>query len=224
MHEIWCFSTSCTNIDFCLGNLSDSFLSQGSKSWLRWDAWDPMTSFNSWFNVLWCKVQVVSRALIGLLTIVAITFVFLRCSATANRIMPVTYIVLLLGLLCGTAGKFCIDTLGGNGNIWVMWWEVFCALHFLCNVFTSTLYLILYGSVDVSQGAKRKTRLPYCIRQVVFFAILFLLLPVFCGLLPFASLGEWKHHFVVWVTDLGYWWWKVATGVLRRAASFYSTR
>ncbi|KAB2597296.1 protein CPR-5-like [Pyrus ussuriensis x Pyrus communis] len=178
---------------------------KGSKSWLRWEAWDPMTSFNSWFNVLWCKVQVVSRALIGLLTIVAITFVFLHCSATAKRIMPVTYIVLLLGLLCGTAGKFCIDTLGGNGNIWVMWWEIFCALHFLCNVFTSTLYLILYGSVDASQGAKRKTRLPYCIRRVVFFAILFLLLPVFCGLLPFASLGEWKHHFVVWVTDLGYW-------------------
>ncbi|XP_041003694.1 protein CPR-5-like isoform X2 [Juglans microcarpa x Juglans regia] len=161
----------------------------------------PMASFNSGLHVLRCQVQVVSRMLFGVLMIVAIACLLLQRSASAKQMMPITFMLLLLGVACGFAGKLCVDTLGGSGYHWLLNWEILCVLHFISNVYTPFLFLVLHGPVNVSQGTKGKAIFPYWIRRVMFYAIMFLFLPLFCGLVPFASLGEWKDHFLLLVTD-----------------------
>ncbi|XP_022133272.1 protein CPR-5 [Momordica charantia] len=172
---------------------------QDSKSW--WIP-NPMASFNSGLHMIRCQVQVVSRMAFGVIMILAIAYLLLQRSATSNQAMPVTFIVLLLGVACGLAGKLCIDTLGGSGLLWLMYWETLCLLHLFANIFTSALFLILHGPVGVSQGKSRRTIFPYWIRRVVFYAILLVFLPLVCGLVPFAGVGEWKDHFFLLITDM----------------------
>ncbi|XP_022871772.1 protein CPR-5-like isoform X1 [Olea europaea var. sylvestris] len=162
-----------------------------TKSW-----WMPksMATFSSGLQLLRCQVQVLSRMLFAGLMIGAIAFLLIQRSAVTNQTMPITFIMLLLGVGCGYAGKFCIDTLGGSGNHWLMYWEVLCLLHFLSNIWTSALFLILYGSINVSDKVKDSTIFPYWIRRFMFFTTL-LLLPLLCGFMPFASPGEWINHF-----------------------------
>ncbi|RVW55058.1 Protein CPR-5 [Vitis vinifera] len=54
-----------------------------------------------------------------------------QVSASSKQTMPVTFIILLLGVVCGVAGKFCVDTLGGSGYHWLLYWEALCLLHFM---------------------------------------------------------------------------------------------
>ncbi|KAK4585335.1 hypothetical protein RGQ29_022841 [Quercus rubra] len=169
-----------------------------SKSW--WIP-SPMASFNSGLHVLRCQVQVVSRMLFGVFMIITIAFLLLQRSSTTKQIMPVTVMLLLLGIACGLAGKLCVDTLGGSGYYWLLYWEILCVLHFFSNVCTSTLFHFLHGSLNLSQGTKGNAIFPYWIRRFLFYAILLLFLPLFCGLVPFASFGEWKDHFLLLVTD-----------------------
>ncbi|KAF5480761.1 hypothetical protein F2P56_001478 [Juglans regia] len=171
------------------------------KEYKSWWIPKPMASFNSGLHVLRCQVQVVSRMLFGVLMIVAIACLLLQRSASTKQIMPITFMLLLLGVACGFAGKLCVDTLGGSGYHWLLNWEILCVLHFISNVYTPFLFLVLHGSVNVSQGTKGKAIFPYWIRRVMFYAVMFLFLPLFCGLVPFASLGEWKDHFLLLVTD-----------------------
>ncbi|KAL6223018.1 hypothetical protein ACLB2K_006408 [Fragaria x ananassa] len=175
--------------------------SKDLKSW-----WNPMASFNSGYHVLRCQVVVLSRMVFGFFMIFAIAYLILQRSAGSKQTMPVTFIVLLLGIACGLAGKYCVDTLGGSGYHWLIYWETLCLLHFLCNVFTSVLFHILHGPVDVSPRMKGNSVFPYWIRRLAFYGITFLFLPLLCGLLPFASLGEWKHHFLLLVTNVDYYW------------------
>ncbi|KAG7026808.1 Protein CPR-5, partial [Cucurbita argyrosperma subsp. argyrosperma] len=163
-----------------------------SKSW--WIP-NPMASLNNGLHMLSCQVQVVSRMAFGVILILAIAYLLLQRSSASNQAMPVTFIVLLLGVACGLAGKLCIDTLGGSGLHWLMYWETLCILHLFANIFTSTLFRILHGPVKVSQGKNGNTILPYWIRRAVFYALLLVFLPLLCGLLPFAGVGEWKDHF-----------------------------
>ncbi|KAL6219871.1 hypothetical protein ACLB2K_007630 [Fragaria x ananassa] len=142
--------------------------SQDSKSW-----WNPMSSFNSGYQVLRCQAEVVSRMVFGFFMIFAIAYLILQRSAGSKQTMPVTFIVLLLGIACGWAGKFCVDTLGGSGYHWLIFWETLCLLHFFCNVFTSVLIHILHGPVDVSPGTKGDSIFPYWIRRLVFYGITF---------------------------------------------------
>ncbi|KAK0608487.1 hypothetical protein LWI29_031453 [Acer saccharum] len=173
--------------------------SQESKSW-----WIPNTvsSFNSGWHTIKCQVQVVSRMLFGFLMIITIAYLLLQRSGSSSRqTMPITFILLLLGFACGFAGKLCIDTLGGSGYLWLLYWESLCLVHFFANVWTSALFRILHGPVNVSQGMKGHTIVPYWIRRSLFYATMLLFLPLVCGLLPFASLGKWIDHFVVLVFD-----------------------
>ncbi|XP_022739926.1 protein CPR-5 [Durio zibethinus] len=163
-----------------------------TKSW--WIP-KPVASFNFGFHTLKCQVQVVSRMMFGVLMILAVAYLLIQRSATSKQTMPVTFILLLLGIACGLAGKFCVDTLGGNGYCWLFYWEILCLLHFLSNVFTSVLFFILHGPVNVSQGMTQSTLLPFWIRRSLFYSIMLFVLPLFCGLTPFASLSEWKDHF-----------------------------
>ncbi|PHU00551.1 hypothetical protein BC332_30338 [Capsicum chinense] len=168
------------------------------KSW-----WMPksMASINSGLQLLWCQFQVLSRMLFGAFMILAIAYLLLQRSATSNQTMPVTSILLLLGVGCGFAGKFCIDTLGGSGYRWLIYWESLCLLHFFSNVCISALFLILNGPVIVSEKNTRDRTFPYWMRRSMFYTTTLLFLPLLCGLMPFAGPGEWKDHFSSLVLD-----------------------
>ncbi|XP_075510340.1 protein CPR-5 isoform X2 [Primulina tabacum] len=162
-----------------------------SKSW-----WMPtsMSTFTSGLQIFRCQIQVLSRMLFGIILIGAITFLLIQRSSTTHQTMPITFIVLLLGVGCGYAGKFCIDTLGGSGNHWLIYWEAICLLHFFSNVFHSTLFVALNGPVTAVESLEEKTMLPYWARRLIFYSVL-LSLPLLCGLMPFASFWEWIDHF-----------------------------
>ncbi|KAM0934015.1 hypothetical protein DsansV1_C33g0224311 [Dioscorea sansibarensis] len=162
-----------------------------SKSW--WVP-KPMASFNSGWLMLRCHTVILTRLSFGLLMILVVAYSVFQRSATSGPIMPVTFILLLLGALCGAAGKLCVDTLGGNGYRWLVYWETFCLVHFLANVFPSVLYHVLYGPVSMTHSVK-VIRLPYWIRRYTFYAAMLLVLPTSSGLLPFASFKDWKDHF-----------------------------
>ncbi|KAG6509064.1 protein CPR-5-like [Zingiber officinale] len=165
-------------------------VTEKSKSW-----WIPkgVHSFSSGMEMLRCQLMVLSRLSFGMLMIVAIAYVAFQRSVKSAAAMPVTFIVLLLGVLCGFSGKLCIDTLGGNGYRWLFDWEVMCALHFFANAFPSALYHLLYGPVTLSRGAKSAT-IPFWMRRYAFYSLLLPILPLSSGLLPFASVSEWKAH------------------------------
>lgn len=157
--------------------------------------------FNSAWHTISCNVVVWSRILFGLCMILAIAYLLLQRSPNCKQMMPVTQIVLLLGFMCGIAGKFCVDTLGGSGYKWLIHWEALCFIHFLANVCTSTFFMLLHGPVFVSQGLHTKSRLPYWLRRFVFYAVV-LVLPICCGLMPFAGPGDWKDHIVSLGTNM----------------------
>lgn len=165
--------------------------------------WMPksMSFINSVWQLVWCHVQVLSRMLFGAFLILAIAYLLLQRAATSNQTMPVTFILLLLGFGCGFAGKFCIDTLGGSGYRWLIYWETLCLLHFFSNVCISTLFLILNGPVTVSEKSRRDGNFPYWMRRSMFYTTLLIILPLLCGLMPFAGPGEWKDHFSSLVLD-----------------------
>ncbi|KAL0461168.1 UNVERIFIED_CONTAM: protein CPR-5 [Sesamum latifolium] len=167
------------------------------KSW-----WMPksMATFNSGLQLLRCQVQVFSRMLFGALMIGAIAVLLIQRSATSHQSMPVTVILLLLGVVCGYAGKFCVDMLGGSGNHWLIYWEALCLLHFFSNTFHSILYFILNGPITIAEKAERNPIFPYWMRRSMFYATL-LVLPLLCGFMPFASLLEWFNHFSSRATD-----------------------
>ncbi|CAI0428816.1 unnamed protein product [Linum tenue] len=174
-----------------------------TKSW-----WVPksFSSFNSNLHILKCQAQVVSRMLFGFLMILSVAYLLLQRSTTSQRsAMPITFILLLLGVMCGFAGKLCVDTLGGDGLHWLFFWETICSIHFLANMFTSTVFRVLCGSLHISPGGSRPRRRiilwPYWLRRAVFYTVVLLVLPLCCGLLPFAGLGEWKDHFAMLVMD-----------------------
>lgn len=180
--------------------LSSNLLSimQKSKSW--WIP-QPMSSISSGLHTLRCQVQVVFRMLFGVLMILAITYLLLQRSGTSKQTMPVTFILLLLGVACGFAGKFCVDTLGGSGNHWLFYWEVQCLLHFFSNICTPALYIILNGPISVTERSKSSRVCPFWIRRFLFYSTTLVVLPLICGFIPFAGLGEWRDHFSSLILD-----------------------
>ncbi|KAK6924146.1 hypothetical protein RJ641_010346 [Dillenia turbinata] len=168
-----------------------------SKSW-----WMPKSfaSFNTGFHGIRCQVQVVSRMMFGIFMIMAIAYLLLQRSSSGQK-MPVTFILLLLGVVCGAAGKFCVDTLGGDGFHWLFYWEVLCLLHLFSSLWTSKLFTILNGPITVSQEGKSNPIMPYWSRRTLFYATLLLFLPLLCGLMPFAGPREWKEHLFVLVMN-----------------------
>ncbi|MED6198017.1 hypothetical protein PIB30_062158 [Stylosanthes scabra] len=177
---------------------SCSMSTEDSSYW-----WTPksVSSFNSRLNILWCQVQVMSRMIFGVLMIFAIAYLLIMRSTTSSQSMPVTFILLMLGVGCGYCGKLCVDTLGGDGYVWLLYWEMLCLLHFFCIGFTSFFYQVLYGPVKPTQTFKENPIIRYWIRRFLFFATMLGFLPLLCGLTPFASLSEWKDHLLLKVLD-----------------------
>ncbi|KAL1215460.1 Protein CPR-5 [Cardamine amara subsp. amara] len=159
-----------------------------SSSW-----WMPkqVSNMNAEFNIFICRLRVWFQIFFGALMILIFTYIIIQRSSGAKQTMPVTFIVIILGIFCGLPGKFCVDTLGGSGKLWLLLWEVFCLLQFGSNVFTLALYRLLYGPVNVTQEIKPNTMVPYWVRRSLFGVIL-LVLPVMNGALPFATFGEWR--------------------------------
>lgn len=141
-----------------------------------------------------CHAVVITRMLFGLLLILVIAYSLLHRSAVSGSTMPITSILFLLGVACGIAGKLCVDSLGGSGYRWLIYWEALCLVHLFANLFPSILYRVLYGRVLAAHG-KTAILLPYWIRRYGFYLMLMLVLPTMAGLLPFASLVDWKDHF-----------------------------
>ncbi|CAH2043437.1 unnamed protein product [Thlaspi arvense] len=163
--------------------------------------WVPkqVSSFNTDLNIFICRLRVWVQIFFGGLMILVFTyFIIQRSSGGTKQTMPVTFIVLFLGIVCGLPGKFCVDTLGGNGKHWLVLWEMFCLLQFVANVFTLALYDLMYGPITVTQGTKSSrcnSKVPYWARRI-FLGVILLALPVVNGLLPFATVGEWRDHFM----------------------------
>ncbi|KAI3996297.1 hypothetical protein MKX01_026765 [Papaver californicum] len=162
-----------------------------STSW-----WMPkqVSSFNSGLHTLRCQIEVISRMMFGILMIMVIGYLLLQRSSSSKQTMPITIIVMLLGVACGFVGKLCVDTLGGSGFLWLLHWEILCLIHFFANICTSALFILLHGPVPVSEVTNINTKLPYWIRRFLFYAVI-LSVPVLCGLMPFAGPREWIHHF-----------------------------
>lgn len=143
-----------------------------------------------------------SRMGFGFLMICAIAYLLIwRSTTSTTQTMPVTFILLLLGVACGYCGKLCVGTLGGSGYIWLLYWEILCLLHFLSIVCTPTLFRILNGPVTAPQTTKSNQKFPYWVRRFLFYATLLVFLPLSCGLMPFASFGQWKDHCRLKVTN-----------------------
>ncbi|OEL21665.1 Protein CPR-5 [Dichanthelium oligosanthes] len=113
---------------------------------------------------------------------------FLRCHLIAATRMGFGIVMIV------AIAWFCAKTLGGDGNIWLICWEILCSIHLLGNCYPSVLYHVLHGPISVSHS-KEAVRFPYWIRRWIFYAMLGFIIPALTGFLPFASLSDWFNHF-----------------------------
>ncbi|KQK01710.1 hypothetical protein BRADI_3g57717v3 [Brachypodium distachyon] len=166
--------------------------SRESKSW-----WMPnsVSAFNSGLLFFRCHVIAATRISFGVLIILLIAWLIFQRSAMTGPNMPISFNLVLLGVVCGFVGRFCVDTLGGDGNVWLVFWEILCAIHLLGNSYPSLLHRGLYGPISVTHRPKA-VGLPYWVRRYILYAVLSFILPCLAGLLPFASLSDWREHAV----------------------------
>lgn len=154
-----------------------------------------------------CEVTVASRMFLGLGIISVVAASLLRKSVTSNsQAMPATILIVVLGGICGFAGKFAVESMGGSGYHWLLLWEIFCLVHTAATCFTSTLYRILNGVPRSATG--KSHRQPYFMRpwwrRFWFHCIVVLVLPILAGLLPFAHFREIVEVLSSNVWDLAY--------------------
>ncbi|KAL6839967.1 hypothetical protein ACP4OV_029777 [Aristida adscensionis] len=169
-----------------------SVASRGSKSW-----WMPnsVSNFNSGLLFIRCHLIAATRMCFGIIMILAIAWLAFQRSAVTGSNMPVTFNFILLGVICGFAGRICANTLGGDGNIWLICWVVLCSIHLLGNCYPSVLYRILHGPISTVPRSKEPVWFPYWVRRWIFYAMLGFVVPALTGLLPFANLSDWYNHF-----------------------------
>lgn len=135
-----------------------------------------------------CHITVAGRILIGSIVVAVVASSLLRRSITSSsQSMPATILIIILGGVCGFAGKLAVDTIGGSGIRWLVAWEIFCMLHALTNCFTPSVYSVLHGSPS---STRAKFGIPFWFRRLSFHIIMVLVLPVLAGQLPF---GSFRH-------------------------------
>lgn len=162
-----------------------------------------LNMFTSQLHMFICEVTVASRMFFGLGVISIVAAALLRKSVSSNsQAMPATILIIILGGLCGIAGKFAVDSMGGSGRHWLLMWELFCVIHTAATCFTPFLYWVLNGTppstitsavAATGKGQRRKFHLvtiPSWLRRLVFHICMVLVLPVLAGLLPFATVRE----------------------------------
>ena len=163
-----------------------------------------LNMFTSQLHMFICEVTVASRMFFGLGVISIVAAALLRKSVTSSsQAMPATILIIILGGLCGIAGKVAVDSMGGSGRHWLLTWEIFCSIHTAATCFAPFLYWVLNGtppsiissssSAAGGKGQRRKFHLvtiPPWLRRSMFHICMVLVLPVLAGLLPFATVRE----------------------------------
>ena len=136
-----------------------------------------------------CHITVAGRILIGSIVVAFVAASLLRRSVTSSsQRMPATILIIVLGVICGFAGKLSVDSLGGNGMKWLVMWELFCVLHALANCYAPFFYHLLHGSPSMAR--KRRMGIPFWFRRLFFHFLMVLILPILAGQLPF---GSFRH-------------------------------
>ncbi|EOA13146.1 hypothetical protein CARUB_v10026163mg [Capsella rubella] len=163
-----------------------------SSSW-----WVPkqVSNLNSDFSAMICRIRVWVQMCFGFVMICVFIYFMMQRSSGRTQTMPISFLLIFLGIVCGLPVKVCVDTLGGNGKLWLILWQVFCVFQFVANVCTLALYRLMYGPISVTEGTKRSrwsTIFPYWARRTVLYVVFMLALPAITGLLPFATVGEWR--------------------------------
>ncbi|OAE33583.1 hypothetical protein AXG93_2139s1360 [Marchantia polymorpha subsp. ruderalis] len=144
-----------------------------------------------------CEAAKLSRMVFGIIVIAMVTSTLLRRSVTSSsQAMP----AIVLGGMCGFAGKISIDSLGGSGIHWLVLWECLCLIHALATCFTSLLYHFLHGDPgrNYFEKASLASRISTGITFFAFHSVLVFFLPVMAGLLPFASPEDIMQIFFDW--------------------------
>ncbi|CAD6242195.1 unnamed protein product [Miscanthus lutarioriparius] len=157
-----------------------------SREYTSWWMPSSVSAFNSGLLLFKCHVIAATRIFFGILMLLLIGWLIFQRSAMTGPNMPVTFNVMILGVLCGYFGSRCVDTLGGDGNVWLIYWEALCSIHLLGNIWPSLLHRMLYGPISVTHRTKA-VHLPYWARRYTFYVLVSLILPCLAGLLPFAS-------------------------------------
>ncbi|CAN6239291.1 unnamed protein product [Urochloa humidicola] len=169
-----------------------------SREYTSWWMPSSVLSFNSGYLIFKCNLIASARISFGFLMMGLIIYLIFQRSAMTGTNMPVTFNGMLLGVGCGWGGRLCVDTLGGDGNVWLVFWEAICFIHLLGNTWPSLLQHMLYGPISATDRTK-SVRLPYWVRRYVFYVLMSLILPCLAGLLPFASISDWNEHAVQYI-------------------------
>ncbi|XP_031492113.1 protein CPR-5 [Nymphaea colorata] len=168
---------------------------QSSKGWRNWWIPKPISSLGSPLFQLICYAGVLGRMLFSLCFFALVAYLLLRQSCSSGQAWRITFIIIMLGVFGSISGKLCVDGLGGSGNCWLCYWCILCLLHAVANFFTPALHYALNGPVAISQSAE-KVWFPYWLRRSIFYSCIFMILPMLCGLMPFASISDWGQHFL----------------------------
>lgn len=153
---------------------------------------DSLNSMSAQMQMLFCNLTVAARMFLGLGIISMVAATLLRKSVTSSsQAMPATILLIILGGLCGVAGKFAVDSMGGSGYHWLIVWESLCVIHASTTCFTPYLYWLLNGAPQHTLDKQRQYYLlnPW-VRRLLFHGCLVLVLPAMAGLLPFAPFRE----------------------------------
>lgn len=153
---------------------------------------DSLGLMSAQMQMLFCNLTVAVRMFLGLGIISMVAATLLRKSVTSSsQAMPATILLIVLGGLCGFAGKFAVDSMGGSGYHWLLVWESLCVIHASTAFFTPYLYWLLNGAPRHTLDKQRQYYLlnPW-VRRLLFHGCLVLVLPAMAGLLPFAPFRE----------------------------------
>lgn len=172
-----------------------------SREYTSWWMPSSVSAFNSGFLIFKCNLIASARISFGVLMILLIAWLIFQRSAMTGPNMPITFNGMLLGVVCGWFGRKCVDTLGGDGNLWLVFWEALCFIHLLGNIRPSVLHRMLYGPISVTNSTKA-VRLPYWARRYAFYVLVSLILPCLAGLLPFAPLSDWIELAIQYVVSM----------------------
>jgi hypothetical protein len=161
----------------------------------------------SHLHMLACEVTMAGRMFVGLGIICVVAASLLRKSVASNsQTIPATILIVVIGGICGCAGKFAVDSVGGSGYHWLLLWETFCLVHTFATCFTPTLYNFLHGAVPSDTGKSHGH--PYLMRpwwrRFWFHVTTVLVLPILTGLLPFAHVREIVELLALTLWNLAY--------------------
>lgn len=163
--------------------------------------YNPVNSMMAHIQTLICEIIVIGRMLFGLAVIVLLASSLLRRTvSSSSQTMPTSIILIVLGLICGYAGKLSVESLGGSGFCWLVQWEAFCLLHAFSAYSPASVLYVLNGPPSTHEVKEKQHMFPFLLWKFIFHALL-LVLPVMAGLTPFASVTEWKNHFSVVIFD-----------------------